>query len=648
MRRGSPLLSVISTLFLLSNLIQLIPLNVLGDSQNVMRMDRGAPGANYHYDPAYDACEQDDPLGMISGAITDTQISASSYMDEGGWAINSCSPTNARPFLTNGLAWCPKYKSSTEWLQIGLGVRATITGVMLQGRGDGEEWVASYTLSFSDDGIFWRFANDLYGNQRIFEGNTDSYLVKHTYLDEAVVTRFVRIYPFTWNRHPSLRVELVGCQPCRQLLGTPPYARYAASTTRSKKHGKTCTTEDGHYYSNKAWCAKRQNGMQWYQIDLGPPTLITGVVLRPRGDGKWQQYVTLFKLSYSNTQTLRERVHYLSAPIVARYVRIHPISWRGRIAMRVGLLGCRHRGSCDPGFFRINDKSSCVANLAYKKDAWMVSNPENPRRKSSAPSSLISYNAHAPQNPYTPVFSYLSSTPTESTSQSAFFVDATPKPVSPTTPINDWNLHEVMLGDAGYVPKDEIAMRAVDGFTGLEPSPQSGDVKPDLEEKPMNDAPTFKTNNKRALRSVTSNVEELERHQCTILQYTWPFQETPGWFVDLQEPQEVQGIILYTGAHGKLEPYRNMIVQSLQGTSDLMLRMNNLERMAVYVEGDTVPGGRQFCGHVTRLNDAVFAPKLHIACHQPITGRFVIVEAYGLRSTWPKDYLAALCEVQVY
>ncbi|VDL18000.1 unnamed protein product [Hymenolepis diminuta] len=127
MRRGSPLLSVISTLFLLSNLIQLIPLNVLGDSQNVMRMDRGAPGANYHYDPAYDACEQDDPLGMISGAITDTQISASSYMDEGGWAINSCSPTNARPFLTNGLAWCPKYKSSTEWLQIDLGVRATVS-----------------------------------------------------------------------------------------------------------------------------------------------------------------------------------------------------------------------------------------------------------------------------------------------------------------------------------------------------------------------------------------------------------------------------------------------------------------------------------------------------------------------------------------
>lgn len=44
--------------------------------------------------------------------------------------------------------------------------------------------------------------------------------------------------------------------------------------------------------------------MQWFQIDLGPPTLVTGVVLRSRADGKWQQFVTLFKLSYSNDSLL--------------------------------------------------------------------------------------------------------------------------------------------------------------------------------------------------------------------------------------------------------------------------------------------------------------------------------------------------------
>lgn len=56
---------------------------------------------------------------------------------------------------------------------------------------------------------------------------------------------------------------------------------------------------------------------------------------------------------------MQEKVHYLTTPIVARYVRVHPVTWRGKIAMRVGLLGCRHKGPCGPGFFRVNGKSSC-------------------------------------------------------------------------------------------------------------------------------------------------------------------------------------------------------------------------------------------------------------------------------------------------
>uniref|UniRef100_A0A5K3FEA4 Lactadherin n=1 Tax=Mesocestoides corti TaxID=53468 RepID=A0A5K3FEA4_MESCO len=624
-------------------------------------VDERATGNYLNYNPTYDDCEQDDPLGMISGAITDAQISASSSITGGGWAANGCAPANARPFLANGLAWCPKYKSSTEWLQIDLGVRGTITGVLLQGRGDGSEWVASYTLSYSDDGLTWHFVNDHYGNQRVFEGNLDSYQVKHTYLDEPIVTRFVRIYPFTWNRHPSLRVELIGCQPCKQLLGTPPYARYGASTTRSKRNARTCSPEDGHYFSNKAWCAKRQNGMQWFQIDLGPPTLVTGVVLRPRGDGKWQQYVTLFKLSYSNdsllwffykdaphldqrvfagnTQTLSERVHYLASPVVARYIRIHPISWKGRIAMRVGLLGCRHKGNCGSGFFRINDKSSCVANLAYKKDAWMSGNPDNPRRKSSALSSPSYLSSQ--KNPFTPLYSFFPPAPT-TPHTTTYFLDPTPKPIPPTTPINDWNLHDVMLGDSGYVMRDEVAMRAVDGFTGLE---EVDDGESEDRNKLLNDEPLGK-NAKRAQRSIST--VDARRRQCTILQYTWPFQETPAWHVDLQEPLEVQGLVLYTGSHGKVEPFRALIAHSLQGTSEHMMRMNNLERVSVYIESDSLTGGRQLCGHVTRLNDAVFSPKLHITCHRPVIGRYVIIEAHGLRGTWPKDYLAALCEVQIY
>ena len=39
---------------------------------------------------------------------------------------------------------------------------------------------------------------------------------------------------------------------------------------------------------------------QWLQLDVGPATLITGLVTRGRGDGRRTHWVTKFRLSYSN------------------------------------------------------------------------------------------------------------------------------------------------------------------------------------------------------------------------------------------------------------------------------------------------------------------------------------------------------------
>jgi len=39
---------------------------------------------------------------------------------------------------------------------------------------------------------------------------------------------------------------------------------------------------------------------QWLQIDIGPPTLVTGVVTRGRGDGRRKHWVTGYQLSFSN------------------------------------------------------------------------------------------------------------------------------------------------------------------------------------------------------------------------------------------------------------------------------------------------------------------------------------------------------------
>lgn len=83
---------------------------------------------------------------------------------------------------------------------------------MTQGRADGNEWVTSYMVSYSLDAFRWKYITDQYGNQKVFEGNTDSFRVKHTYLDEHIFARFIKFHTIHWHSHPSLRVEIVGCQ----------------------------------------------------------------------------------------------------------------------------------------------------------------------------------------------------------------------------------------------------------------------------------------------------------------------------------------------------------------------------------------------------------------------------------------------------
>ena len=39
--------------------------------------------------------------------------------------------------------------------------------MMTQGRGDGNEWVTSFMVTYSLDAFHWQYVSDLYGNQRV-------------------------------------------------------------------------------------------------------------------------------------------------------------------------------------------------------------------------------------------------------------------------------------------------------------------------------------------------------------------------------------------------------------------------------------------------------------------------------------------------
>lgn len=49
-------------------------------------------------------------------------------------------------------SWSARKNARTQWLQVNFGEMTRIKGVATQGRQDANQWVTSYTLSFSRDG----------------------------------------------------------------------------------------------------------------------------------------------------------------------------------------------------------------------------------------------------------------------------------------------------------------------------------------------------------------------------------------------------------------------------------------------------------------------------------------------------------------
>ncbi len=86
---------------------------------------------------------------MESGKIPDSQIAASSERHSLHRA------TNARlNFAENSGSWSSKRNDLNQWLQVDFKYRATITDILTQGRQNiKNEWVRSYTVSYSNDGV---------------------------------------------------------------------------------------------------------------------------------------------------------------------------------------------------------------------------------------------------------------------------------------------------------------------------------------------------------------------------------------------------------------------------------------------------------------------------------------------------------------
>ncbi|XP_053515284.1 coagulation factor V isoform X2 [Artibeus jamaicensis] len=153
------------------------------------------------------------PLGMESGKIENTQITASSFKKS--WWGDYWEPFRARLNAQGRVnAWQAKANNNRQWLQIDLLKVKKITAIVTQGCKSlsSEMYVKSYAIHYSDHGEDWKpYRQRSSMVDKIFEGNSNFKGHVKNFFNPPIISRFIRIIPKTWNQSIALRLELFGC-----------------------------------------------------------------------------------------------------------------------------------------------------------------------------------------------------------------------------------------------------------------------------------------------------------------------------------------------------------------------------------------------------------------------------------------------------
>ena len=95
---------------------------------------------------------------MKDGTIEDSQLQASTIWDVRHGQNNARLDRSAAN--GNRGAWCAKTNNLDQWIQVQFRTMTTVSGIILQGRGDHNQWVTKYKVQYSIDGVNWRFVRD--------------------------------------------------------------------------------------------------------------------------------------------------------------------------------------------------------------------------------------------------------------------------------------------------------------------------------------------------------------------------------------------------------------------------------------------------------------------------------------------------------
>ena len=277
-----------------------------------------------------------------------------------------------RGHLSSPKAWSSEENKVGKWYQMDNGKIVDIVGVAIKGRKDCcDQWVKTFKVKYYDAGT-WK---DVDGGAT-FTGNTDPDTQVEAKFATPVKTRYIRIYPQTWNNHMSLRAGLITNSTLEKsalkLLNIPPGKREASSWWHTN-NDPNWHPQKGVLNSGTGWHIKAGGDpkVQWYEMQMDTPTKVAGVALQGRGDSddptvSWVwQWITSFTAMYKDSAGQWKNVDNgfvysgvndkdtivwvpFNTPVSTTAVRIYPKTWHRLPTGRFDLLGST--GSSSEGY----------------------------------------------------------------------------------------------------------------------------------------------------------------------------------------------------------------------------------------------------------------------------------------------------------
>ncbi|XP_078514443.1 coagulation factor V [Lissotriton helveticus] len=308
------------------------------------------------------------PMGLMTGVISNSQITASNYVDK--WQ-----PQLAR--LNNGgsyNAWSTEMnKTEFPWIQVDFLKPVLITGIQTQGARQifKHLYVTEFFITYTNDKRHWvLFKGNSTTSKKVFQGNEDASSIKENVFDPPITARYVRVYPTKSYHRPTLRLEFLGCEmqgcflPLGMESGTIKDQQITASSYYSSWYNswKPPLARLNKQQSVNAWQAKSNNNQQWLQVDLLYPKRITGIItqgakslttdmflktfaIASSDNGRdWKPYIeestSMEKIFIGNENSQGHVKNRFHPPIISRFFRVIPKTWNQSIALRLELMGC--------------------------------------------------------------------------------------------------------------------------------------------------------------------------------------------------------------------------------------------------------------------------------------------------------------------